>query len=145
MADISSITSIYSGIKTALGIAKFLNNSDFSLEKAEMKLKIAELIEALADTKIQIQNVITEKDEKIKELTKALEIKGKLRYEPPYYWLDEANSKEGPYCQLCYDKERKLIRLQGVSTGRWECHACKNYYNDKNFKEKPSAGIGLER
>ena len=69
MTDISSITSILESIKTATDIARFFKETTTSLEKAETKLKLADLISALADAKIEtaeIQSLISEKDEEIK-------------------------------------------------------------------------------
>lgn len=48
------------------------------------------------------------------------------------YWLIDDGKQAGPYCQLCYDADRKLIRLQeagGIgSIHRWTCYACKRNY-----------------
>ena len=136
MTDIAVLTSILGSIKTATDIVKLIKSSDISLEKAETKSKLADLISALADAKIEVaelQNLISEKDEKIKKLEKALEIKQKLRYEAPYYWLDDGPKKEGPFCQACYDTDGKLIRLQGNREGSWCCKACKNFYTDSSY------------
>ncbi|HPG39733.1 MAG TPA: hypothetical protein PLP19_13290 [bacterium] len=132
MTDLTMISSTLSGIKTAVDIAKYLIDINSSLKNAEMNIKLSDLMTALADAKINIANIqtiIIEKDEKINELEKALEIKGNLRYEAPYYWLDNANGKEGPYCQRCYDKEKALIRLQVYLSGSWVCCSCKNIYH----------------
>ena len=142
--DFSTISTMLSSIKTATDIAKFIKESDASLEKAEFKLKLAELVSALADTKIQaseIQELLIDKDTKIKELEDRLTIRDKLEWEQPYYWLLKGNQKEGPYCQHCYDSKAKLIRLQGNGEGYWECMACKNSYTDSTYK----SGIAVAR
>jgi hypothetical protein len=136
MTDITAITAMVGSLKTAFDIAKLIKASDFSLEKAENKLKFADLISALADAKIksaEVQDLVSEKDEKIKKLEEALEIKQKLRYEAPYYWLDDGPKKEGPFCQACYDTDGKLIRLQSNREGYWCCKACKNFYTDSSY------------
>jgi ribosomal protein L37AE/L43A len=136
MTDISSITSILGSIKTATDIARFFKETTTSLEKAETKLKLADLISALADAKIEaadIQSLIVEKDEEIKRLKETLEIKQQVKYEKPYYWLGEGDNKDGPYCQHCYDQNGKLIRLQSYDNGRWDCKACQNKYTDSSY------------
>jgi ribosomal protein L37AE/L43A len=141
MTEIAALTTILGSIKTATEIAKLIKDSDLSFEKAETKLKLADLISALADAKIEaaeLQRLIFDKDEKIKELEEALKIKQNLRYEDPYYWLDVDTKKEGPFCQTCYDSDGKLIRLQGAGEGYWICNVCKNEYADKNFKPSES-------
>jgi hypothetical protein len=137
MTDISSITSIVGSIKIATDIAKFFKESTTSLEEAETKLKLADLISALADAKIEaadIQSLVLEKDEEIKRLKEALEIKQQVKYEKPYYWLCEGDNKDGPYCQHCFDKEGKLIRLQSFNNnGYWRCMVCKSDYRDSSY------------
>lgn len=135
--DISAFSAMLSSIKTATDIAKFIKESDATLERAEFKLKLAELVSALADTKIQaseIKEILLEKDSIIKELKNRFSIRNKLEWEQPYYWLIEGDQKDGPYCQNCYDSKAQLIRLQGNDNGYWECAACKNKYFDKNYK-----------
>lgn len=147
MTEIAALSTILSSIKTATEIAKLIKESDLSLEKAETKLKLADLISALADAKIdaaELQRLIFDKDEKIKKLEEILSIKQKLRYEPPYYWLDAETGKEGPFCQTCYDKDGKLIRLQSQGDGYWFCNICRNVYEDKNYKP-PKSDVPIVR
>jgi hypothetical protein len=58
MADLNTISSILSSINVATDLARLIKDSDVSLEKAETKLKLAELISALADAKIETANVL---------------------------------------------------------------------------------------
>lgn len=137
--DLTSVSTILTSLKTATDIAKFIKDSDVSLEKAESKLKLAELISALADAKIEvteIQQVLLEKDAELRALKTQLEVKAKLHWEKPYYWLIEGSQKDGPYCQHCYDKNHELIRLQG-NGGCWECKACKSRYTDSSYDASP--------
>ena len=129
--------------KTAVDIAKFIKNSSDTLDKSGQKLKLAELIEALADIKMEtaeIKSLIIEKDEKIQSLENQLKLKNDLVYEAPYYWMKNNNDdKEGPFCQKCYDADKKLIRLQKFDTGQWNCSVCKNYYTDDDYPTECSA------
>ncbi len=143
MADLTALTAILGSVKTATEIAKLLKDSDLSLEKAEMKLKLAELVSALADAKIElaeVQELISSKDKKIKELEEAFEVKKNLIYEPPYYWLNDKDGKKGSFCQQCYDKEKTLIRLYQSSRSIWECKTCKNFYKDSNYRDPSPDG-----
>lgn len=138
--DMTSVSAVLGSIKTAADIAKVIKESDVSLEKAESKLKLAELISALADAKIQIadiQQLLMEKDAELKAATERLDVKEKLHWESPYYWLLGETKKEGPFCQHCYDKNHELIRLQGNGEGYWECKACKSSYTDSSWDSSP--------
>ena len=134
MPDLATVSTVLRSIKTATELAKMLKDSGTSLEKAETKLKLADLISALADAKMDaasVQELILEKDKTISDLEKALEIKGSLMWEPPYYFLEAPElpeGKDGPYCQQCQDNHQKLIRLQKTSAGLWHCMTCKNIF-----------------
>ena len=138
--DLTSISAALSSLKTATEIAKLIKDSDVTLEKAESKLKLAELISSLADAKIEIteiQQVLLEKDKEVRALNTQLEMRAKLSWDKPYYWLIDESRKDGPFCQHCYDKNHELIRLQGNCVGSWECKACKNRYFDNAYDRSP--------
>lgn len=135
--DIPTIAAVLTSIKSATDIAKLLKETDLSLEKAEVRLKLADLIGTLADAKMEIadvQDLLREKDTKIRELEEALKVKATLKYEAPYYWLIQSGEKDGPFCQQCYDNEGKVIRLQGGGNGIWHCKTCKQIFNDKTYR-----------
>ena len=126
--DVTSFATLLGSIKTATDIAKLIKDSGITLEQAEVKLKLAELIGALADAKMEtaeIQATIGARDDKIRELEKAAMIRGAVKYKDPAYWLATAVGDDGPYCQQCYDNDSKLVRLQDELNGAWECKACK--------------------
>jgi hypothetical protein len=144
MPDITSISAILSSIKAASDIAKLLKEADLSLEKAELRLKLADLISALADARIEIadvQEMLNHKESHIRELEQALKTQKSLTYEEPCYWLIEGNLREGPFCQNCYDKDRKLIRLQGYDNGYFDCKACNNNYTTRSFRQTQDRAI----
>jgi hypothetical protein len=124
-----------SSIKTATDITKFLRESDLSLEKAEMKLKLADLVSSLADAKIQIvevQEALQEKDMRIAELEEAFQSKDKiLRYGDAYYNIDEKGKAIGsPFCLSCWEvdhKKRQLVR-NAKSHHLRVCVACGHEY-----------------
>jgi len=148
MIDMSSISAVLTSIKAATDIAKLIKDSVVSLEKAELKLKLAELISALADTKIQvaeIQQTLIDKDAEFRAAKEQLEVKEKRIWEKPYYWLNDGDKKDGPYCQRCYDDEHKLIRLQGNGQGVWYCYVCKNYYYDSSYQPPKPKAVGTGR
>lgn len=138
--DIASISAALTSIKAATDIAKFIKDSDVSLEKAETKLKLADLIVSLADARIQITDIkeaLLEKESEIRTLGEKLKIRESIKWEAPYYWLILPDGKDGPYCQHCYDKNQELLRLQGYNNGYWDCKSCKSDYRDKTFDSLP--------
>lgn len=135
--DINSIGAALSSIKTAADLAKIIRDSSSSLEQAEVKFKLAELIGALAEAKMDIASIrelILDKDKEIFELKGLLEIKEKVIWEKPYYFLIENSLKDGPYCPTCYDNQNKMIRLQDKGNGCWSCHVCNCWLQDSTYR-----------
>jgi ribosomal protein L37AE/L43A len=146
--DFTTISTALAGIKTASDIAKAIKDAEISVEQAEVKLKIADLISALSDAKMSIAEVrelLQEKEGEIKELNSKLETQQKLQYVAPYYWLIEDEKRDGPYCQLCYDKEKSLIRLQETRTGLWACNCCNSKVKDTSYTPPQSKVITTNR
>jgi ribosomal protein L37AE/L43A len=137
--DIPTIAAVLTSIKSATEIAKLLKETDLSLEKAEVKLKLADLISTLADAKMEIagvQDLLREKETKIRELEEVLALRADLEYEAPYYWRINEGKKDGPFCQQCYDADDKLIRLQEKRTkGAWDCKRCGKHFYDEQHKK----------
>jgi len=131
MPDITTISAFFGSIKTATELAKAIKGADLSLEKAETKLQMAELISALADAKIhaaEIQDLLQEKDERIKELEKSLDNKSKLiRHEGKYFESNKNGNPIGdPYCSNCWESQKKAIHLDIIAGELHKCPSCKN-------------------
>lgn len=131
MPDLAAISSVLTSLKTATDIAKFLRESDFSLEKAELKLRLAELISSLADAKMEmssVQDTIAERDKRIAELEEAFKLKGAVvRERDAYYLVNEDGKPNGePLCIRCWDVHHKLFQLHFEAKDRFVkvCPAC---------------------
>jgi len=107
---------------------------------------IAELIKKYNDAELY-QKIIDLRDEifelrennlnlkgKIKALKEEKKINKKIVFEKPYYWIKDGEKKDGPYCQKCFDDNKKLIRLQERKNGHWYCLVCKNDVIDSSYK-----------
>ena len=130
--------SIINQTKFAIDVAKYIMDSQDILDKSEQKLKLAELIESLAAIKIETSEIKSSmylKDEKILELEKKLNFNQSLIYERPYYWSYEATNKDGPFCQKCYDLDRKAIRLEKWNTETYSCLVCKSEFMTDKQRE----------
>lgn len=113
---LTAITTVLSGVSTAIDIAKSIKDIEKSMEASEYKLKISNLVGALADAKIaiiDIQDALRRKDEEIKQLTNDLKFnKNVIRHNTFYYEVDENNKPIGEaYCSLCFEKDTKTIHI----------------------------------
>lgn len=136
MADLTTITAILSNLKVATDIAKAIRESDLSMERAELKLRLAEMIGSLADAKIEVtevQQLLIEKDQAIAQLEEAFQGKDDLvkRYDG-YYSVNSIGKPVGePYCVSCWQVRHKRYNLQyiaGNSTLK-ACISCGAKYN----------------
>jgi hypothetical protein len=149
MPDLATIGAALSSIKTATDIAKFLRESDLSLEKAELNLKFADLLVSLADAKfelVEVQEELAQKDKKIAELTSAFEAKDDLvQSGDAYYIRDEQGEATGkPFCLRCWESDHKQRQL--VQTPKDHrtliCTSCGHKYDNMTVREiqpKPEA------
>lgn len=138
MTGITEISAIFSSIKTATDIAKLIKDSTTSLEEAEIKLKMAELISALADIKIELSEVQVsqrDKEQKILNLEEQLNKKDKISFDGKIYW---AENDKTPFCTVCFEKNAKYHHMEHFpkvmyegsvwSKENWSCKICKNKY-----------------
>jgi hypothetical protein len=141
MPDIATLTAFLTSLKSATDIVKVIREAGFSFEKAEGKLKLAALMESLADARIhavEIQQVIQEKDDRIAELKNALELKAKLaRKDDAYYELNEDGNPSGaPYCSHCWEVNHRAIHLNlNFPPITRSCPACKTKYDANHVGE----------
>ena len=128
--DIAAITALLGGVKTASELAKAIKDSGSTLEQAEVKLKLAELISTLADVKFEaagVQEELIAAKEQIRALEGAVKQRAALVWKQPCYWMPrdgDANIEE-PYCQPCHDNDKRLSRLHHDGKGAFQCMVCK--------------------
>ncbi|MEA5334800.1 hypothetical protein [Vibrio parahaemolyticus] len=132
MADIATLGAALTSLKTAIDLAKAVKDSDLTLEKAETKLRLADLISALADAKMElvdVQQLLEEKNARIKELEDSFELQADLiRHRDGMYKTDQNGEAIGePYCLTCWNKSHKAYPLfQATTNIRYKaCGVCK--------------------
>jgi len=104
------------------------------LIKKGSTLEAQEKIVELRTAALELEEETVELKKRVRELEAQLELSGKLVYEQPSYWLVTEDARDGPFCQVCKDKEKLLVRLQGGKAGIWSCHGCKGTFYDSTSK-----------
>ena len=67
-------------------------------------------------------------------LKRQLDLREKVRFERPFYWIEEGDRRDGPYCQRCYDVDTRLVRVQStLEAGVWRCEACDKAFFDATY------------
>lgn len=135
MTDLTTFAAVLNSLKTAADIAKALKDSDLSIERAEMKLKVAELMGALADVKIaalELQETLHGKEKEISRLGEMLALKEEVvRRFSAYYKKGPSGKAIGdPYCLRCWESEKKLFHIvrDGKANGH-RCPVCSTLYD----------------
>ncbi len=135
MVDQTTITAALNSIKTATEITNVLRESDLSIEEAELKLKLSDLVHALADAKlgmIRIEETLAGQEKRIAELEEALESKDTLvRHHDAYYRLDKKGKPSGvPFCLRCWENEYRKRQLVADISGIYNvCATCSHRYD----------------
>jgi len=106
----------------------------FDLIKKGATLEAQEKIMELREICIKLQEENHNFRRRITELKNILSISKNLIWESPYYWVKSDDGKDGPFCQVCYDKEKHLIRLQKHGKSAWSCYSCENSYFDSSYE-----------
>lgn len=144
MPDLMTISAAIASLKNATDIARFLKDSDASLERAEWKFKLADLMSALAEAKIQlaeVQDVLSEKDARIAELEEAFRAKDSLVREGDAYYLPNAEGKASgkPFCLRCWevDHQKRALVYSPKDHRVRLCSKCKSEYEGRSAHELP--------
>jgi hypothetical protein len=135
MADIATIGAFLSSLRTATEIAKAVKDLDLTLEKAELKLKMADLLGSLADARIaaaELQELLQEKEKEIERLNEAVRLKGEVVKSGAAYFLKDANGKPSgdPFCIHCWDAKKELFHLTTNVQDNWVCPHCRNIFTN---------------
>ena len=128
-AEIIMVMEYVASVKAAWEIAKAVKASADAIDDAQMKLQVADLINALADARIQA----AESTELIASLQQRLKSKTEMKFDGSvYYKIRENAEKEGPWCPTCFDARGLEMRLHRVriqnSTSNWRCKECNGYF-----------------
>lgn len=92
---------IIDSLKSAIDALKESGKIDVIQDIIEAQSQIIELMDENKGLKNQLE-----------DCKEKLKIKGSINFDRNAYWLTKENGeKEGPYCSLCYDSDKKLINL----------------------------------
>ena len=120
-----------------MGIADYTKVYDL-LKKAGNVEAQEQIMQLREEHLRQKEELLTLREENA-ALRSRLELAATMKFEDPYYWQVLPDGKDGPFCQVCYDKNGKRIRLiSGSRQGSWSCGVCKEYIHDKSFVQPPS-------
>jgi hypothetical protein len=104
-----------------------LLKSGLTLEAREKIMQLREAAMALQEENLGLK-------QKLKQFeTNAGQMRD-MHFEKGVYWLrtptDDGTNLEGPFCQVCQDKDLRPVRLHRNTTpgGGWFCAVCRNHF-----------------
>jgi hypothetical protein len=149
--DIVTFSALLGTVKTATEIAKAIKDGGATLEAAEMKLKLAALISALADVKMEAATVQTQwldAQERIRQLEAVAKQRAAMVWRQPCYWMPrDGDGVEEAYCQPCYDGNGTASRLNDDGNGGYRCMVCGKYVetNERKLRDELALRGALNR
>ena len=105
------------------------------LMKKGATVEAQEKIMELREGALELQEENFELKEQIKKLNEAINFKQSVEWEKPHYYVIKNETRDGPFCQRCYDVAEKLIRLQNGKNDFWECKECDSKYKGQDYKQ----------
>ncbi|MDE2058835.1 MAG: hypothetical protein KGJ27_03790 [candidate division NC10 bacterium] len=136
MADSKSILDVLQALKVATDIVKAFRAADASFEKVELKFKVAELADALANARlgvVEAQEEILAQKQRIAELETAQDLRDRIVHRENVYFVRDGETEKGPYCPRCFESEQKVMPLTALSGpfrtfAYYACPQCKAQY-----------------
>jgi hypothetical protein len=124
-----SFDGVVHSITTAVGIAKAMLASERVYDKAELKLKLADLMGELAEARTDLavlQSYAYQLSDELAAAKKKLAFAGTMVFEAPFYVNTAGGQRDGPYCPACWEgRENLAVHLYKWSAGSWTCNTCK--------------------
>ena len=134
-AAIQAANAALTAIKTLAGT---VTQAQDKAEAVTVLSALAELGTTIGTLQIALAELRTENEDLKRELQAACDVAdlgSRLQHAETVYWkLDGAGKRVGgPFCPYCWDRERKLVHLNGIE-GKYQCdiHKATFYTSDWN-------------
>ncbi len=96
---------IIENFKDVLKLADAANNLDLYKKLAELQNSVFGLQEENRELKDQLGR-----------LTDQLSTQQSLKHDGERYWSEKDGKRDGPFCAVCWDIDKKLVRMRGYRT-----------------------------
>jgi hypothetical protein len=89
----------------------------FDLAKKAQSVELQSELLAMREDYNMLQEENTALKQQVRALQEQHQIQGALTYRAPaYYHQTERGKEDGPYCQRCWDVDRRLVRVKILDT-----------------------------
>jgi hypothetical protein len=132
---LTEITGALSALKASTELAKAVMDASKSMEKAELQLRLVEMMGSLTDARTALQTAqegAAQLQQENQRLLGALEMKKTVvKKDDAYFETDEGGKPVGDaYCMRCWEADHVLRHLAHpiFLDHKSICHACKSEY-----------------
>lgn len=136
-------------LNAAQETAKKIKEANYQLDKADMKMLLADITAAVATGKMELsllQGVCEARDAELIRLNELLQYRGNLRRRGDgYYKTLEGRPYGQPYCSYCWEGKQQLLHLHNkiFSKDVRICPNCKNEYQAARTPYLEADGLGV--
>ena len=109
------------------------------LIKKGSTIEAQEMIMDLREEHLRLREEVVGLREANRQLREQALLSGAMRFEAPHYWLERDGQRDGPFCPLCWDRDKRQIRLLSRQGGDWHCNCCERFYPDATYREPRSS------
>src|SRR5229473_2258346 len=101
-------------IDTTKDLAKLVQQIG-NIEVYEKVLSLQGQIMELMSENMGLQDALRKAQAETQKLRDTSEVAQNLRFDDENYWLEREGKRDGPFCQVCWDIDSKLVRLRKYS------------------------------
>lgn len=148
MAGQGTVEDVMYSLNYAQKIGMRIKEARYQLEKPELKMLLADLTAAIANSKMELsllQGVCEARDAEILRLHEVSLYRGNLRRRGDGYYktLEGGRPYGQPYCSYCWESESKMLHLHNkiFSKDVRTCPHCKNEYQAIRTPFIEAAGV----
>jgi hypothetical protein len=130
--ELTTISAALSGLKRATEMVSALTRGDVTLEKAELKVKLADVLGELAEARtalVEAHEALEANEKEMQRLLGAVRLKDQVvRYGDAYFSKASNGSPTGdPYCTFCFESDGRLLHLTDRDRNHTRvCPGCKH-------------------
>lgn len=108
----------YEAIKDVAALAQKADNVELMRKVLDLQTEMMLLSQ---------ENISLKK--RLQDLEEQTRIQGKLAVLGGAYWIQTETDRQGPYCTVCWDVDRRLVRLtEGATRDSFYCGYCPTRY-----------------
>jgi hypothetical protein len=117
MLTFSALSSALTSLKTIIDIAKSANNQQFGQQLNSAVLDLQGKLMEIQQQALSLQQDNQTLRDELKKFKDHKDTAAKMHFDGHVYWKDD--DVESPFCQICWDVDKALVRLQNWGEGTY--------------------------